>query len=102
VDTKNHKNWSISEDLFRIERKLCTVVSLITKFDNTSTMTFPWQLSGLQALSIQRFPSFKNCLTLALVVHSVGTSECGRYTAQSKEGPLDSGATNEAFFILGR
>ena len=102
MDTKNHKNWSISEDLFRIERKLCTVVSLITKFDNTSTMTFPWQLSGLQALSIQRFPSFKNCLTLALVVHSVGTSECGRYTAQSKEGPLDSGATNEAFFILGR
>ena len=102
MDTKNHKKWSISEDLFRKELKLCTVVSLITKFDDTSTMTFPWQISGLQALSIQRFPSFKKCLTLALVVHSVGTSECGRYTAQSKEGPLDSGATNEAFLILGR
>lgn len=95
-----HKKWSISEDIFRIELKLCTVVSLITKFDDTSTMTFPWQLSG--PLFNQRFPSFKKCLTLALVVHSVGTSECGRYTAQSKEGSLDSGVKNEAFFILGR
>ena len=38
----NHKKWSISEDLFRIELTLSTVVSLIRKFDDTSTVTFPW------------------------------------------------------------
>ena len=38
----------------------------------------------------------------ALVVHSVGVSEYGHYTAQGQESPLDSGATNEAFFSLGR
>ena len=37
-----------------------------------------------------------------LVVHSVGVSEYGSYTAQGQESPLDSGATNEAFFILER
>ena len=38
----------------------------------------------------------------ALVVHSVGVSEHGHYTAQAQESLLDSGATNKAFFILGR
>ena len=38
----------------------------------------------------------------ALVVHSVGVSECGHYTTQAQESPLHSGATNNAFFILGR
>ena len=41
-------------------------------------------------------------LLFALVVHSVGVSEYRHYTAQAQEGPLDSGATNNAFFILGR
>ena len=38
----------------------------------------------------------------ALVVHSRGVSKYGHYTAQGQESPLDSGATNKAFFILGR
>ena len=38
----------------------------------------------------------------ALVVQSVAVSEYGHYTAQAKENPLDSEATNDAFFILGR
>jgi len=37
-----------------------------------------------------------------IVVHSAGLSECGHYTAQAQESPSDSGATNKAFFILGR
>ena len=38
----------------------------------------------------------------ALVVHSVGVSEYGHYTAQAQESVFNSGATNKAFFILGR
>ena len=38
----------------------------------------------------------------ALVVHSVGVSKYGHYTTQAQDSPLDSGATNDAFFILGR
>jgi len=36
----------------------------------------------------------------ALIVHSVGVSEYGHYSAQ--ESLLNSGATNKAVFILGR
>ena len=36
------------------------------------------------------------------VVYSVGVSLYGYYTAQAQESPLESGATNKAFFILGR
>ena len=39
---------------------------------------------------------------LDLVVHSVGVSEYGHYTAQAEESVLNSGALNKAFFILGR
>ena len=35
----------------------------------------------------------------ALVDHSAGVSEYGHHTAQAQERPLDSGATNKAFFI---
>ena len=37
-----------------------------------------------------------------LAVHSVGVSKHGHHTAQVQESLLDSGATNMAFFILGR
>ena len=37
----------------------------------------------------------------ALLVHSVGMSEYGHYTAQAQESSLHSRATNNAFFILG-
>ena len=38
----------------------------------------------------------------ALDVHSVGVSKYGHYTAQVQESLLDPGATNKAFFILGK
>ena len=38
----------------------------------------------------------------ARVVHSVGVGKYGHPTAQALESPLNSGATNKAFFILGR
>ena len=38
----------------------------------------------------------------ALVVHLVGVSEYGHYKAQAQESLLNSGATNNAFFNLGR
>ena len=38
----------------------------------------------------------------ALAVHLEGVSEYGHYTAQAQESPLDSGATNKAFLLLGR
>ena len=67
----NHKKWngiSISEVFFCIELKLYTVVTLITKFHDMSSVTFPWQHNGLQALSIQKvkleFSSFKKCYLL--------------------------------------
>ena len=51
-----YKNWKF------------VVVTLITKFHDMSTVTFPWQHNGLQALSIQRgkseFSSIKKCYLL--------------------------------------
>ena len=38
----------------------------------------------------------------AVIVHSVAVSKYGHYTAQAQESPLNSGATNKAFLILGR
>ena len=38
----------------------------------------------------------------ALVVHSLGVSEYGHYTAQAQKSLLNSGATNKAVFTLGR
>ena len=47
----NHKKWNISEDC--VELKLCTVIALTINFHDISTVTFPWQHNGLQALSIE-------------------------------------------------
>ena len=77
---------------------------LITKFHDMSTERFLWQHIGLQTPHSKgkiRVFLLQEVL-LALVVHLVGLSECGHYTAQAQESPLDSGATNKAFFILGR
>jgi len=38
----------------------------------------------------------------ALVVHSVGVSKYGHYTAQAQESPLDSVTTYKAIFIVQR
>ena len=71
-----------------------------------STVTFPWQHNGLQALSIQRGKSevspSRSVINFDLVVHSVGVREHGHYTAQAEESVLNSGALNKAFFILER
>ena len=68
-----------------------------------STVTFPWQHNGLQALSIQsgksEFSSFK---VLFALVHSVGVREHGHHTVKEQESLLNSGATKKAVFILGR
>ena len=80
---------NISQDFFCIELKLCTVVILITKVHDVSTVTFLWPHNVLQALSIQRVKSevsFFKCYLL--VVHSVGASEFGHYTAQAYESPF--------------
>ena len=53
--------------------KFCSVVTVITKFHDMSTVAFPWQHNGLQALSIQRvkseFPPFKKCYLLLIFIH---------------------------------
>ena len=66
---------------------------------------FPWQHNGFQALFIQKVKSelfLVQELLFARVVHSLGKSKYGHHTAQAQESPLDSGATNKAFFFLGR
>ena len=72
VDTK----WcKITKDFFCVELKLSTLVTLIKKFHDMSTVTFPWQHKGLQALSIQmgksEFSSFKKCYLLLLLIQWV-------------------------------
>jgi len=39
---------------------------------------------------------------LALDVYAVGVSEYGHWTARTQESTLDSGETNETFFLLRR
>ena len=65
----------ISHNFFCIKLKLSTVVTLITKLHDMSTVAFPWQHNGLQALSIQRgkleFSSSKKCYLLLMFVQWV-------------------------------
>ena len=62
----NRKKLNISHVFFCIELKLRTVVTLITKLHNMSTMIFPWQHNGLQALSVegenQSFPPSRSVI----------------------------------------
>ena len=84
------KKLNISHDFsFYIEVKLCEMMS---------TVTFPWQHNGLQALSVQRVNFrvfFLQEVLFALVVHLVGVSEYGHYTAKVQESLLNSGARNK-------
>jgi len=61
--------------LFCIELKLSTVVTLITKLHDIFILTFPWQHNGLRALSIQRgkskFPSSRK-----VIFYCCSFSEC--------------------------
>ena len=45
---------------------------------------------------------FHQEVLFALVVHSVGVNEYGHYTTQAQQSLLNSGATNNTVFILGR
>ena len=69
------KKMEYLEDFFCSELELCTVVTVITKFHDTSTVTFPWQHNGFQALFIQKknseFSSFKKCYLLVLFIQLV-------------------------------
>ena len=56
INVKSQKN-EISLKTFFYKLKLCTVVALNTKFHDISTVTFPSQCNGLQALSIQKLKS---------------------------------------------
>ena len=72
-----------------------------------STVTFPWQHNRLQSPGPLHSKGKTRVFLLqevlfALVVHLVGVSEYGNYTAQAQESLLNSGATNKAVFILGR
>ena len=66
---------NISRDFFCIELKLSTVVTLMTKLHDMSTVRLPSQHNGLQALFFQRgkseFSSFKKCYLLLLFVQWV-------------------------------
>ena len=61
-DVKSQKN-GVSLKTFCIELELCTVLTLITKFHDMSTVTFPWRHNGLQAFSMQKvkISSFNKC-----------------------------------------
>ena len=73
-DVKSQK-IGISEDFFCIELKICTVVTLITKIPDMSTLTFPWEHNRLQALSNQKVKSESSSLKkrylLLLFIHWV-------------------------------
>ena len=64
------KKRNLSEDILCIELKLCTVITLVTKFHHMSIVTFPWQHNGLQAFSIQKVTVFllKEVLLLLLFI----------------------------------
>ena len=57
-DVKSQKmEYLIYKTFLCVELKLCPVVALTTKFHDISTVIFPWQHNGLQALSIQKIKS---------------------------------------------
>ena len=86
---------NISHDLSRIELKLATVVTLTTNFHYMSTVIFPWQWAPGPLHSKGKIRVFLLQEELfALVFHSLGVSEYGRYTAQAQESLLHSGATS--------
>ena len=79
---------NMSHNFFCIELKLSTVVTLITKLHDMSTVAFPWQHNGLQAFSILRGIFLLQEVLFAIAVCSVGVSEYGHYTTQARESLL--------------
>ena len=70
-DVKSQKNGKSLKTFFCIELKLCTVVALTTKFNDISTVKFPWRHNGHQTLHSK--DKIQEVL-FALVVYSVGVS----------------------------
>ena len=61
-------------DFFFVQLKLSAVVTLITKFYDMSTVTFPWLHKGLQIVFIQRLKSefsSSKCYLLLLFIQWV-------------------------------
>jgi len=101
---RNHKKWNISEGISCIQLKLCTVVTLtrVPWYVHCDIcMETKWAPGTLHLKSKIRVFLLQEVL-FSRVVHSVGVSKYGHHTAQAQESPLVSGATNKAFFMLGR
>ena len=65
-------------------------------------MATQWAPGPLHLEGKSEFSIILQEVLFALVLHSVCMSEYGHYTAHAQESLLNSGATNKAFFILGR
>ena len=63
--------------------------------DKTGSRPSPFKTGKIRVFLLQE-------VLFAFGVPSVGVSEYGHYTTQAQESPLDSGATNNDFVILGR
>ena len=96
---------NISHNSFCIELKLNTVVTLITKSHDRPNVIFPtatqWAPGPLHSKRKIRVFLLHEVL-FDIAAHSVGVREYGHYTQQAEKSVLNSGATNIAFFILGR
>ena len=104
MDIPTSETWIISHNFFCIELKLCTVVTVITKFHNVHcdiSMAKQWTPGPLHSKGKIRVSLLQEML-FACVVHSVRVSKYGHYTGQAQECLLDYKAKNKAFFILGR
>ena len=87
-----------------IELKLSTVVTLITKLHDMSTVAFPWQHNGLQALSIQRGKSEekKREGKRSVICYCCLFSGCERIWTLHNTSTRKSVKLLKAVFILGR
>ena len=81
-----------------------TVVTLVTKFHDMSTVTISmatqWAPGPLHSKGIIRIFLLQE--VLFALVHSACVREYGHHTVQAQESLLYSEATNKAVFILGR
>ena len=91
LDISTSETWNTSHYFFCIELKLCTVVTLITKFHNVHcdiSMATQWTPGPLHSKGKIRVSLLQEVL-FACVVHSVRVSKYGHYTGQAQECLLD-------------
>ena len=70
------------------------------RFASLTSMAMQWVPGPLHPKG--KIKVFLFQVLFAVDVNLEGVSKYGHYTAQAQESLLDSGATNTAFFILGR